>query len=63
MICPECGKELSDAATLCTSCGWKSPKWGVSQTNEKRKKNIRIFAIIYIVVLLIFLAVAIALLV
>lgn len=43
MICEKCGKELSDDASLCTSCGWKSRKW----TNGVKdgKTNHRILAI------------------
>lgn len=33
MICEKCGKELSDDAALCTSCGWKTAKWEAEKEN------------------------------
>lgn len=42
MFCEKCGKELMDDATLCSSCGWKTPKWHkeVKESKINHKANI-----------------------
>ena len=43
MICEKCGKELSDDANMCTSCGWKTPNWkSEKERGDSRNKSIYI---------------------
>ena len=51
MICPKCGKALSDTATLCTSCGWKSEKWEACKQDGKNQRNNIVFAAVAIAIL------------
>lgn len=63
MTCPNCKKEISDTATLCTSCGWKSQKWEACKQEGKNQYNGVIFAVVAIVALLAFFAIAVAVIV
>lgn len=38
MNCPECGKLLSDTATFCSGCGWKSDTW-LNEAKKIKKTN------------------------
>lgn len=40
MFCPKCGKELSDSATICTSCGWKTERW--KESVKKSRTNLAV---------------------
>lgn len=51
MTCPNCGKEISETATLCTSCGWKSKKWEVCKQDGKNQHNNLVFAAVAIAIL------------
>lgn len=53
MICPKCGKEISETATLCTSCGWKSKKWEESKQEAKNQHSTLVFALVSIVAVII----------
>ncbi len=44
--CPECGKEISDKAKVCPSCG--APAKSVQEKSKKRK-DIVVFAVIIVV--------------
>ena len=39
MICPKCGKALSETATLCTECGWKTERWKSAPVYVQRKNK------------------------
>ncbi len=39
MYCQNCGKELADIATFCTSCGWKTEAWNSFIEKEKKKRS------------------------
>lgn len=53
MICPKCGKDLLETATLCTTCGWKSQKWEQKKQQGKAEHNALIYALIGIVAIII----------
>lgn len=63
MNCPKCGKEISENATLCTSCGWKSQKWEINKQQGKLQHGALVAAIITIVILSIFSVVALAIII
>ncbi len=59
MICGNCGKQLPDNATLCTSCGWKTETWtqAVKKTRNQSKSTVvglSVIGVILVAVLLIF---------
>lgn len=41
MICPECGKKLSDTSTFCSGCGWKSEAWTKEAKKTEKTNNTR----------------------
>lgn len=49
MKCEKCGRQLAENATLCTSCGWKTPSW---QHEVKRTKKMHIGAVVALILLL-----------
>lgn len=53
ITCPKCGKEITETATLCTACGWKSQKWEENKQKAKTEHSTLIFALASIVALLI----------
>ena len=53
MVCPKCGKELLETATLCTTCGWKSQKWENSKEQGKYQHKALVSALVGIVVVII----------
>lgn len=59
MNCGNCGKELPDNATLCTSCGWKTEEWmqTVKKTRNQSKSTVvglSVISVILVAVLLVF---------
>jgi predicted nucleic acid-binding Zn ribbon protein len=50
--CKECGKEISDTAKVCSNCGAKTEK--TKQQNKKIKNIIIVFAIISVILGIIF---------
>lgn len=46
MICPKCGKKLSDTSILCTSCGWKSDKWKSDSKNMAYKYKVLVVSVV-----------------
>lgn len=54
MKCGNCGKELMDSATFCTSCGWKTTKWNNEVKKSKAAQNANILAISILVIVFIF---------
>lgn len=57
--CPECGKEVSENAESCPSCGNPMPKSNGGAQRPKKKKNVGCFGTI--IIFLIFISVAVAL--
>lgn len=60
MECKNCGKQLLDDATFCTSCGWKTEKWNdeVNKSKNIHLGNILIVtvgSIVFILMLFLFL--------
>lgn len=54
MQCEKCGKQLSDNASFCTSCGWKTDKWRreVEKAKSDQQANVLVIIICVIIVAL-----------
>ena len=46
MQCDNCGRQLADGATFCTSCGWKTDNWHREVKHNKSMHMSLIIALI-----------------
>ena len=58
MVCPKCGKKLSDTSTFCSGCGWKSEAWTEEVKKTEKANNTRLAVVIACSVILALLGIA-----